>query len=56
MYLVYEQYDVGRDFATQVRASLAALHQGLPEAKIFVSSIPNIYQLWSVLHLSLIHI
>src|ERR1035437_781185 len=38
------------NFATQVRASLAALHQGLPEAKIFVSSIPNIYQLWSVLH------
>jgi hypothetical protein len=38
------------NFTTQVRASLAALHQGLPEAKIFVSSIPNIYQLWSVLH------
>jgi len=38
------------NFTTQVGASLAALHQGLPEAKIFVSSIPNIYQLWSVLH------
>lgn len=39
-----------KDFTTQVSASLAALHRGLPETKIFVSSIPNIHQLWSVLH------
>jgi len=38
------------DFDRQVSASLAALHKGLPRAKIFVSSIPNIHQLWSVLH------
>jgi lysophospholipase L1-like esterase len=38
------------DFATQVSASLAALHEGLPKTEIFVSSIPNIHQLWSVLH------
>ena len=37
------------DFTTQVSSALAALHQGLPQAKIFVSSIPNIHQLWSVL-------
>lgn len=37
-------------FATQVGAALATLHQGLPNTRIFVSSIPNIYQLWSVLH------
>jgi lysophospholipase L1-like esterase len=38
------------DFTNQVSAALDALHQGLPQAKIFVSSIPNIHQLWSVLH------
>lgn len=40
------------DFATRVSAALAALHEGLPETEIFVSSIPNIHQLWSVLHKS----
>jgi lysophospholipase L1-like esterase len=38
------------DFANQVNSALASLHQGLPNAHIFISSIPNIYQLWSVLH------
>ena len=37
-------------FASQVNAALATLHQGLPHSEIFISSIPNIYQLWSVLH------
>lgn len=38
------------DFATQINAALASLHQGLPSAHIFLSSIPDIYQLWSLLH------
>jgi len=37
------------NFTNQVRAALDRLHTGLPEARIFVSSIPNIYQLRSVL-------
>jgi lysophospholipase L1-like esterase len=37
-------------FTSEVTAALAALHQQLPEARIFVGSIPNLYQLWSVLH------
>src|SRR5450759_4396334 len=43
-------------FTNEVTAALTALHKGLPNARIFVSSIPNIYQLRSVLQLSLIHI
>jgi lysophospholipase L1-like esterase len=38
------------NFASQINAALASLHQGLPNAHIFLSSIPDIYQLWSVLH------
>lgn len=37
-------------FASEVNAALATLHQQLPGTRIFVSSIPNLYQLWSVLH------
>jgi lysophospholipase L1-like esterase len=37
-------------FAGHVRRALATLHQGLPRARIFVASIPDIYRLWSVLH------
>ena len=37
-------------FTSEVDAALARLHQGLPHSEIFISSIPNIYQLWSVLH------
>jgi len=38
------------EFANQVNSAFATLHDGLPRAHIFVSSIPNLYQLWSVLH------
>jgi lysophospholipase L1-like esterase len=37
------------DFAEQIRAALDTLHHGLPRARIFVASIPDIHQLWSVL-------
>jgi uncharacterized protein (DUF427 family) len=33
-----------------VNTALATLHQGRPNARIFVSSIPNVYRLWQVLH------
>lgn len=39
-------------FRTQVNQALATLDQMRPRPKVFVSSIPNIYQLWSVLHTS----
>jgi hypothetical protein len=41
-----------QDFRNQIRAGFQTLATGLPKARIFVSSIPNIYQLWSVLHTS----
>jgi lysophospholipase L1-like esterase len=37
-------------FAAQFRAAMDTLHAGLPHAHVFVASIPNIYQLWQVLH------
>jgi lysophospholipase L1-like esterase len=38
-------------FRTQFQQTLATLEAGLPSsAHIFVSSIPNIYQLWSLFH------
>jgi lysophospholipase L1-like esterase len=37
-------------FSSQINTALATLHQALPAAHIFVSSIPNLYQLRSVLH------
>jgi lysophospholipase L1-like esterase len=37
-------------FRSQFESAMSALAQGLPRAHIFVSSIPNIYQLWQVLH------
>lgn len=37
-------------FQAQFQSAMATLTIGLPKAHIFVSSIPNIYQLWSVLH------
>jgi lysophospholipase L1-like esterase len=37
-------------FRSQFQTTMATLDQGLPEAHIFVASIPNIYQLWQVLH------
>jgi lysophospholipase L1-like esterase len=39
------------DFRAQYLETLATLEAGLPqEAVIFVSSIPDVYQLWAVLH------
>jgi lysophospholipase L1-like esterase len=37
-------------FRAQFGQALATLKQQLPEARIFVSSLPDIYQLWKVLH------
>jgi lysophospholipase L1-like esterase len=37
-------------FKTQFNQAMATLKQQLPDARIFVSSIPDIYQLWKVLH------
>jgi lysophospholipase L1-like esterase len=37
-------------FKSQFRQAMATLKQQLPQARIFVSSIPDIYQLWKVLH------
>jgi lysophospholipase L1-like esterase len=39
-------------FASQFTATINRLKTGLPRARIFVSSIPDIYQLWKVLHTS----
>jgi lysophospholipase L1-like esterase len=36
-------------FEAQFRQAMAVLKQELPQARIFVSSIPDIYQLWKVL-------
>lgn len=38
------------DFAGQINTALDRLHRGLPKARIFVASIPDLYRLWSVLH------
>jgi lysophospholipase L1-like esterase len=37
-------------FKAQFSQAMAILKQQLPRARIFVSSIPDIYQLWKVLH------
>jgi lysophospholipase L1-like esterase len=37
-------------FNTQFSQAMATLRQQLPQARVFVSSIPDIYQLWKVLH------
>jgi lysophospholipase L1-like esterase len=37
-------------FRTQFEQAMATLTTGLPSAHVFVSSIPDIYQLWQVLH------
>jgi lysophospholipase L1-like esterase len=37
-------------FKAQFSPAMAILKQQLPRARIFVSSIPDIYQLWKVLH------
>ena len=37
-------------FKSQFRQAMAILKQQLPSARIFVSSLPDLYQLWKVLH------
>jgi lysophospholipase L1-like esterase len=37
-------------YRAQFRAAMEILHTGLPTARIFVSSIPNVYRLWQILH------
>jgi lysophospholipase L1-like esterase len=37
-------------FRAQFSQAMAILKQQLPQARIFVSSLPDIYQLWKVLH------
>ena len=37
-------------FRSQFSQAMATLKQQLPRARIFVSSLPDIYQLWKVLH------
>jgi lysophospholipase L1-like esterase len=37
-------------FRSQFQSAMATLTTGLPKARILVSSIPDIYQLWQVLH------
>jgi lysophospholipase L1-like esterase len=39
-----------RTFAGQFREAMDTLHQGLPDARIKVVSIPDIHQLWELLH------
>jgi lysophospholipase L1-like esterase len=38
---------------SQLRTALQALSTGLPNARIFVVSIPNVYRLWEILHTNL---
>jgi hypothetical protein len=38
------------DFGSQFQTALSALSLGSPDARIYVSSIWDIYQLWSILH------
>lgn len=37
------------EFASHINTALARLRGGLPGARIFVGSLPNLYQLWKVL-------
>jgi lysophospholipase L1-like esterase len=36
------------DFRAQFASAMQTLQSGLPEARIFVSSIPNVYRLWEI--------
>jgi lysophospholipase L1-like esterase len=42
------------EFRAGFRAAMATLHSGIPKARIFVSSIPNVYRLWNIFHDDLI--
>jgi lysophospholipase L1-like esterase len=37
-------------FRAQFEQAIGILREGLPGSRVFVSSIPNLYQLWSLLH------
>lgn len=37
------------EFASHIKTALATLDRGLPRARIFIGSIPDLYQLWNVL-------
>ncbi|MHB8376487.1 MAG: OmpL47-type beta-barrel domain-containing protein [Dehalococcoidia bacterium] len=37
-------------FLSQFQTAMSTLSAGSPDARIYVSSIPDIYQLWSILH------
>jgi lysophospholipase L1-like esterase len=38
------------DFRTQFEGAMATLTTGLPNARIFVASVPNMFRLWEVMH------
>jgi lysophospholipase L1-like esterase len=38
------------DFRAQFQETMGTLASGVPNARIFVSSMPNIYHLWKILH------
>ena len=40
--------------AAQLRTALQTLSAGLPNARIFVASVPNVYRLWAILHTDLL--
>jgi len=37
------------DFRTQFRSAIATVTRGLPDARVYVTSIPDVHRLWSVL-------
>jgi lysophospholipase L1-like esterase len=39
-------------FAAEFRAALTTLTAGLPDARVFVASIPDVYNLWAIYHTS----
>jgi hypothetical protein len=41
------------DFRASFQATMQTLNAGLPTAKIFVSSIPNVYRLWRIFRYNL---
>jgi lysophospholipase L1-like esterase len=38
------------DFRTQFQQTMNTLATGLPRARIFVASVPNVYRLWQIYH------
>jgi lysophospholipase L1-like esterase len=35
-------------FGNEIRAALDVLHDGLPDARVFIASIPDVYHLWEI--------